>query len=76
MRIVSRFLRKISSQGGTESLCLPKQAIRELGWKKGDTLAFYQLDQAVLLVPLSLIESGKAHTLLREIVEQYPPPAQ
>lgn len=69
MTIVTRVVRKLMKHGNSRVLALPPEMREELGIEPSDSLAIYQLQGGLLIVPLKSLAQGRwpqvLETLLR-----------
>lgn len=67
MKIVMRYTRKLMKHGNSRVLALPPETREELGIEPSDTMAIYQLEAGLLIIPLKSLRSGAANNLLEAL---------
>lgn len=64
MKIVTRAVRKLMKHGNSRVLSVPPDMREELGIQPSDSLAIYQLQGALLVIPLRSLQSGHSQRVL------------
>lgn len=72
MQIVTRLVRKLMKHGNSRVLALPPEMREALEIQPSDSLAIYQLEGALLIVPLRSLVSGQSPPILEQLARTYP----
>lgn len=68
MQVVIRLVRKLMAHGNSRVIALPPEMREALGIQPSDSLAIYQLQGALLLIPLRSLNSGASQRTLEALL--------
>ena len=71
MTIVTRVVRKLMKHGNSRVLALPPEMRNELGIEPSDSLAIYQLQGGLLIVPLKSLSQGPLPQILETLLRTH-----